>query len=271
MLAAATSNGVHYWRLDRGAADTVLCLHGLGGDHRGLAEFAAGLADVNVVIPDLPGYGRSEPLSDVHSLVNYADTVAELRHELDLDTCHLLGHSLGASIALVHAARHGDGLRSLSLLNPVSTASNLTATLGKLYYRTAAALPAPLARFWLASKPAVYISDAFVIKTKDRARRRWILDQDYENYRTASVSAMIESFLSYYETPFDDHAAALAMPVFLLTGTRDGIAPPAAVTALADRVRNATLTVLPDVGHLVPMEEPTETATLVAKFLSTVD
>jgi len=117
----------------------VLCLHGLGGDHRGLAEFAAALPGVNVVIPDLPGYGRSAPMSDPHSLVNYA--------------------------------------------------------------------------------------------------------------------------------------AALAMPVLLLTGTRDGIAPAAAVTALARRVPNATLTVLPDVGHLVPMEQPTEIASLVDEFLkkSTVD
>jgi len=212
-------------------------------------------------------------MSDPHSLVNYADAVAHLRHGLGLDTCHLLGHSLGASIALVHAARHGDGLRSLTLLNPVSTASNLTATLGKLYYRIAAALPGPVARFWLASKLAVYVSDCFVIKTSDRARRRWILAQDYENYRRANVPAMIESFLSYYETPFADHAAALAMPVLLLTGTRDGIAPAAAVTALARRVPNATLTVLPDVGHLVPMEQPTEIASLVDEFLkkSTVD
>jgi len=267
------AGGFRYWQLDRGARDTVLCLHGLGGDHRGLVDMATGLTDVNVVIPDLPGYGTTDPMPGTHSLVNYADAVAELRAELGLDRCHLVGHSLGASIALVHAARHGAGLRSLALLNPVSTASNMTATLGKLYYRIAAALPAPVARFWLASKPAVYVADAFVIKTRDRARRRWILEQDYENYRRASVPAMIESFLSYYETPFEDHAATLGMPTLLVTGTRDGIAPPAVVTALANRVRSADLRVVPDVGHLVPMEEPGRIAALVNDFLalSTVD
>jgi len=97
-LASAVVHGFRYWQLDRGSADTVLCLHGLGGDHRGLAEFAAALPDVNVVIPDLPGYGRSAPMSDPHSLVNYADAVADLRHALGLDTCHLLGHSLDAAL-----------------------------------------------------------------------------------------------------------------------------------------------------------------------------
>ena len=270
MLEAA---GFRYRWWDRGASETVLCLHGLGGDHRGLAELADALPGVNIVIPDLPGYGDSAPLASGHSLVDYADAVADLRRALGLANCHLLGHSLGASIALVHAARHGSGLLSLSLLNPVSTASNATATLGKLYYRIAAALPAPIARFWLASRVAVYVADAFVIKTRDRARRRWILQQDYENYRRASVPAMIESFLSYYETPFEEHAAALDMPVLLMTGTRDGIAPVSAVTALASRVQNAKLTVLPNAGHLVPAEEPIQIALLVKDFLarSTVD
>lgn len=254
--------------MDRGAAETVLCLHGLGGDHRGLAELADALPDVNVVLPDLPGYGASAPLAVPHSLVNYADAVAALRDELGLRTCHLLGHSLGASIALVHAARHGDGLRSVSLLNPVSVAGGITATLGKAYYRAAGMLPARVARWWLASRPAVYVSDAFVIKTRDRARRRWILRQDYENYRRASVPAMIESFLSYYATPFDELAGSLTMPVLLVTGDRDGIAPPAAVTGLAARMTAGVVRVLPGAGHLVPMEEPAGVAAVVREFLA---
>ncbi len=257
---------VRYWCVEGGHADTVLVLHGLGGDHRGLAELVAGLSGVNVVVPDLPGYGRSAPMTCPHSLANYADAIAEFRTALGLGSCHVLGHSLGASIALVHAARHGAGLRSLVLLNPVSTANNITANLGKLYYRLAAVLPRRAARFWLTSKPAVYVADAFVITTKDRARRRWILEQDYENYANSDVTAMVESFLSYYRTPFDEHAAAIDAPVLVTTGTRDGIAPVAAVTALAARLR-ARLVVSPGGGHLAPMETPAEVAELVSGFL----
>lgn len=260
---------VRYWHVDNGRPETVLCLHGLGGDHRGLADVAAALPGFNVVVPDLPGYGTSAPMTERHSLAGYADAVADLRSALGLDTCHLLGHSLGASIALVHAARHGAGLRSLSLLNPVSTADNLTANLGKLYYRLAAVLPSRVARFWLASKPAVYVADAFVIKTKDRARRRLILEQDYENYASASVPAMIESFLSYYDTPFDEYAAAITTPTLVTTGDKDGIAPVAVVTALAGRLR-AKLVLVPGSGHLAPTEIPAEIAGIVGGFLAAV-
>lgn len=260
----------HYWRVDRGSAETVLFLHGLGGDHRGLAELADALPGVNLVLPDLPGYGRSAPMVAPHTLANYADAIAELRMALGLAKCHLVGHSLGASIALVHAARHGAGLRSLCLLNPVSMANNATANLGKLYYRFAAALPAPVARFWLASKPAVYIADAFVIKTRDRARRRRILREDYENYANSHVPAMIESFLSYYDTPFDEYATRITTPTLLVTGDRDGIAPVASVTALASLMPAARLAVVPGSGHLAPAEIPERIARVAGAFLAEI-
>jgi pimeloyl-ACP methyl ester carboxylesterase len=259
-----------YWRVDRGSAETALFLHGLGGDHRGLAELADTLPGVNLVLCDLPGYGRSGPMAAPHSLVNYADAIAELRMALGLTKCHLVGHSLGASIALVHAARHGVGLRSLCLLNPVSMADNATANLGKLYYRLAAAMPKPVARLWLVSKPAVYLSDAFVIKTKDRARRRQILRDDYENYANSDVPAMIESFLSYYDTPFDEYSARITTPALLVTGDRDGIAPVASVTALASRMPAARLAVVPGSGHLAPVEIPARIGEVVAAFLTEV-
>lgn len=268
--SAAEGTVLRYWQFDGGHADTVLALHGLGGDHRGLREFAEGLHGVNLILPDLPGYGDSAPLSGKHTLVAYADAIERLRVHIGLSGFHLVGHSLGASIALLYASAHPDILHSLCLLNPVSTADNMTANLGKIYYRIGAVLPGPLARFWLASKPAVYLADRAIIKTDDRSVRRRILDEDYENYRRASVRAMVESFLSYYDTAFDQAASAVTVPSLLLTGDADAIAPPKSVRALAAVMPSATSTVLPGVGHLVPMERPVKIGRLVHEFLTTV-
>ncbi len=259
---------INYWRSDTEHADTVLLLHGLGGDHRGLAEVAAGLRGVNVLIPDVPGYGDSAPLSQPHGLANYATSVEGLRTGLGLGPVHLLGHSLGASIALLHAAAFPAALRSLCLVNPVSTANNTTANLGKIYYRIAAALPAPLARFWLASKPAVYIADAMIMVTRDKRVRRRILEEDYENYARASIPAMIESFLSYYDTRFEARAATITIDSLLITGDADRIAPPESVSALGAAMPSAQVRILPGAGHLLPMESPADVATLVNEFLA---
>jgi pimeloyl-ACP methyl ester carboxylesterase len=265
---------VRYWRLGEpeaagdSTADPVLLLHGLGGDHRGLAEFAGAIGGARIVVPDLPGYGESAELAGTHSLTGYAEFVEQFRKRLGVDRFRLIGHSLGASIALVYAGRHPAALSGLCLLNPVSTANNLTANLGKLYYRIGAGLPTPLARVWLASRLAVYVADAAIITTKDRARRRWILDQDYENYRRASIRAMVESYLSYDDTPFDELAAAITAPTLLVTGDRDSIAPVASVNDLAGRIGDAETRVVAGGGHLLPMELPGEVAGLVNGFRS---
>jgi pimeloyl-ACP methyl ester carboxylesterase len=252
------------------AGVTVLLLHGLGGDHRGLRELADALDGVDVVVPDLPGYGASPPLTVPHTLENYAAEIERLRLSLGLDRFVLAGHSLGASIALVYAARYGAALDGLCLFNPVSEATGFTAWLGKLYYRIGSWLPKPAARIWLCSKPAVYLADAFVIVTEDKARRRWILEMDYENYRNASVRAMTEAFLSYFDTGFAALAASVEVPTLVVTGTRDGIAPVDAVTALQTRIPSAELVIEPGAGHLFPAEDPSRAAELLTAFLRRV-
>ncbi|WP_043717636.1 alpha/beta fold hydrolase, partial [Kutzneria sp. 744] len=241
---------------------------GLGGDHRGLRELADALDGVDVVVPDLPGYGASPPMAVPHTLENYAAEIERLRLSLGLDRFVLAGHSLGASISLVYAARYGAALDGLCLFNPVSEATGPTAWLGKLYYRIGSWLPLRAARFWLCSKPAVYLADAFVIVTKDKARRRWLLDMDYENYRNASVRAMTEAFLSYFDTSFASLAAQVSVPTLVITGTRDGIAPVDAVTALQQGIADSELVIEPGAGHLFPAEEPARAAELLTAFLA---
>jgi pimeloyl-ACP methyl ester carboxylesterase len=90
---------------------------------------------------------------------------------------------------------------------------------------------------------------------------------DYENYRNASVRAMTEAFLSYFDTGFAALAASVEVPTLVVTGTRDGIAPVDAVTALRRRIPNSELVVEPGAGHLFPAEDPGRAAELLTGFL----
>jgi pimeloyl-ACP methyl ester carboxylesterase len=258
----------NYWRSESDHADNLVVLHGLGGDHEGSREIISGVRGVNIIAPDLPGYGASAPLPVPHTLENYAAALEKFRTDLGLEEFHLVGHSLGASIALVYAGRYGADLKSLCLLNPVSVADGFTATLGKLYYRIGAALPHWLGREWLAGRPAIYLSNSLIIKTRDAARRRWILEQDYRNYRRASIPAMVESFLSYYETPFAEHAARVTARTLLVTGDKDGIAPPDSVTRLHNTMRSSRLEIVPGAGHLLPVEDSAGIGAVLTDFLN---
>jgi len=259
---------VQYWHSKPRPGGLLIALHGLGADHRGLLDMLAHPADRTIVVPDLPGFGASEPLRQPHTLDNYAAFIDALRRHLGVESAYVTGHSLGASIALVHAARFPGTVRRLVLFNPVSEAGRPTARLGKAYYVVGARLHSPLDRWWLTSKVAVRIADSFVIRTRDRARRRAILAYDYDTYRRADLRAVKESFLSYYDTPFTAYAARITAPTLFVTGRHDQLAPPAAVGRLQSNAPDSALAVIEQAGHLFPAEQPAHAGGLLNRFLT---
>jgi pimeloyl-ACP methyl ester carboxylesterase len=266
--AVICGSQVQYWHSEPRPGGLLVALHGLGADHRGLLDMLGHTTSLTVVVPDLPGFGASEPLRQPHTLENYAAFVDGLRRHLGVERAYVTGHSLGASIALVHAGRYPDTVRRLVLFNPVSEADRPAAFLGRAYYVVGARLRSPLDRWWLTSRAAVRVTDSFVVRTKDRARRRAILAYDYETYRRADLRAIKESFLSYYDTPFAAYAGRITAPALFITGRRDQLAPPAAVGRLQSNTPDSTLAVIEQAGHLFPAEQPADAGALLNRFLA---
>jgi pimeloyl-ACP methyl ester carboxylesterase len=255
---------IAYARTGTAGGVPVLLLHGLGSDHRGIADLAARWPGADVVTPDLPGFGDSAPLPGPHTMTAFADAIESLRRHLELGRVTVVGHSLGADIALVYAARHAASVRALGLLNPVTTGAGPTAWLGRAYYRVGSLLPTRLARAWLLSRVAIYLVDSVVIVSRDRALRARIRRLDYASARTASPRAISEAYLSLHDTTFADLAAQITAPTLVVTGSVDRIARPATVAALAARIPRSRLVVIGGAGHLWPAEEPVAAADLVA-------
>ncbi|MGE5155872.1 MAG: alpha/beta fold hydrolase [Betaproteobacteria bacterium] len=259
--------GVAYWRTTDEHSSTVIMLHGLGGDHVGLAGLA-GRLNAEVIAPDLPGYGSSQPLPGQHSLTGYADVVEQLRSRLGLARFTLLGHSLGGSIALVYASRYGAALdSSLCLLNPVIDAATPAAWLGKFYYDVCGRLPRGLGRVLLTSRPVVYLSDRLLFASDDWETRRRILQRDYVTARLSALRAVQEVYLSLAHAPFDRYATEIQAPTLLVTGDRDQLCTPRSLFRLQRRMPRATVEIVPNAGHLLPVERPDAAAKPINGFL----
>jgi pimeloyl-ACP methyl ester carboxylesterase len=265
------AGGVSYWRYHTAGTgprrDPVMVLHGLGADHLGLRELVQAIPAVDVVELDLPGFGRSAPLPGRHTIAGYARTVEGLRVALGLDSVNVVGHSLGADIALAYAGLYPTGVRTLTLLHPVIDGGGATTWLARAYYRIGTWLPAVFARVWLLSRPAIYAADAVLFTTGDRARRRHILEEDYRTAAAASPRAISEAYLSLAETPFHDLAGRIAAPTLLVTGGRDALAGRRTLTALRTSIAGSHDVIIDGAGHLWPVEEPRAAAEVVARNL----
>src|SRR5436190_23536667 len=95
-----------------GSGDTVMLVHGLGGAAANwLALAPLLLPGRQVIVPELPGHGGSDPLPAAPSLNAYADRIAGLLDE----PAAIVGHSLGGAVALRLAIRRPELVRALVL------------------------------------------------------------------------------------------------------------------------------------------------------------
>jgi pimeloyl-ACP methyl ester carboxylesterase len=248
--------------------DPLVLLHGLGSDHEGLTDVVAALGDADLVVPDLPGCGKSPPLTDVNSVLNYADAIEGVRVHLGAESIVLVGHSLGANVALAYAGRYPDRVRSLALLHPVTESSGVGTFVARAYYRVGSWLPESLARIWLLSRPAVFLADVVSLSTHDRARRRQILHRDYRAAAYVSPRVIGEAYRSLWTTPFRDLALRITAPTLLVTGTGDRLASVASLRALHDLIPRSSLRIIDRAGHLWPVEEPDAAADLIASIVA---
>lgn len=100
-------------------AETLVLLHGLSGSYRWWNRNAPELAATyRVVVPDLIGFGRSPGARRLPSPADSADLIAAWLSRLEVESAHLIGHSMGGQIGVHFAVRHPARLRRLVLVDP---------------------------------------------------------------------------------------------------------------------------------------------------------
>ena len=251
---------------------TLVMIHGYRGNHRGLQAIAAGLNKYRVIIPDLPGFGESEPLKTTHSIQAYSDWLYKFLGVLQLtDKAHLMGHSFGSLVVGFYSTRHTP--ISVSLVNPVSSPAlegqraaltNLT----KLYYSLASALPNALGQWLLRSKLAVMVMSVVMAKTKQRTLRRWIHRQHLSNFSDfASVEVATEGYEASISMDLSKLAGLISSPVLVVAATLDDITDIESQRRVSELYPNSTYREIPGVGHLVHYEAPDQAARFITEFL----
>jgi pimeloyl-ACP methyl ester carboxylesterase len=259
-----------------GDARTVLMVHGLRGTHNGLELIAAALPRRRVVIPDLPGFGDSGPMSRRHDAEGYAHAMTELIERLGGRNrpVVLLGHSFGSVVAARVASTAPELLHRLVLLNPIATLPLrgprvVLAGLTSAYYALGKVFPPRMGRSWLSSKWFVLAASRAMTRTKDKQVRRFIDDSHLRYFsRFHSPVVLGETFRSSVNSTVADYARSLTVPTLVIAGETDELAPLAGQYELAARLADVELVVIPEVGHLVHYETPTVAADEIERFLA---
>ncbi len=111
-----------YGRIGSGGLPPALVLHGgPGGNHHNLLAFQALADERPVIFYDQLGCGKSDRPDNpsLWTAERYFDEALAVRDGLGLKKYHLIGHSWGTTLAVGFAAKHPDGILSVSLHSPV--------------------------------------------------------------------------------------------------------------------------------------------------------
>ncbi|MDN3496617.1 alpha/beta hydrolase [Planococcus sp. APC 4015] len=110
--------------------DDVLLIHGVTSSHLAFPFVVEGLPGIRVVAPDLRGRGASNALTGPAGLRAHADDLAAALDALGIDKTLVVGHSMGAFVAVVFAHRHPERVSRLLLVDgglPLDVPSGLDA------------------------------------------------------------------------------------------------------------------------------------------------
>ena len=100
-----TFNDINYIGYGNNKNRTIVMLHGWGQNIE-MMKFIGDKLDEDVLIIDLPGFGKSKEPDTVLSIYDYANLVHDLISNLKIKNIILIGHSFGGKIALAYASKY---------------------------------------------------------------------------------------------------------------------------------------------------------------------
>jgi 3-oxoadipate enol-lactonase len=245
---------------ERGQGTPILWLQGLGADHTAwspqLARFSSRF---RCLAPDNRGSGHTAPGMPFTLRTMAEDAAALLEARCGNEAAHVVGLSMGASIAMEMARLVPERLRSLTL---VSASAVIEPRLRELVLAWQAIYPRV--------PPGVF----------QRQANTWLFSWRFFERPTAAASviryaersaAPSEWFVAQAEAAASHDArgwlADVRLPTLVLTGEEDSMVPPRMGRALAELLPNARFVVIPHAGHSVNLEAQAEFHQELTAFL----
>ena len=248
---------------EEGEGPALVCVHGLGGSSNTWTPLLPALARHRVIRVDLPGSGRSQRAEGALSIERYVEALLNVCSRLGVTRAHWLGHSMGTIVVQHIAAAHPKLTASVALFGPLIAPPDAARTA-----MTARATKAREGASGMHEITQALLNAAISADTRQRLPvavafvRESLMRQDGEAY-ARSCEALAGAQAAAVER--------IEAPVLLVTGDEDGVAPPQAVRAMADKLHRAASTrvvVLSRCGHWTLVERPEECQRELREFLA---
>ncbi len=262
------SKKTFYWEKNSANKKVIILLHGFPGNHLGFIDVANHLGDHRFIIPDLPACGQSDLLGGKHNLENYSKWLEEFLKSLSIDKAIIIGHSFGARLGLVFSSYHPEKVERLVLITPVVKVEGLIARVVSIEYKIAEILPEYLKKLWLVHGFHRRVGNVIVFKSACKARRQELIARESEEFKHLNPKINIELFDEFYKFSLVPVGKKVTTKSLIIAGQEDEVAPLDTIKELAEQLVGVKFVVMKNSGHVLVVEKPLTTASIIRKWLS---
>lgn len=253
-MEAIQINGIQQAYTRFGQGTPLLLIHGYPLDHTIWYEMIPFLEyDFEVLLTDLRGFGLSGIPETQYTITDLASDVAGLLDHLGFEKAYVAGHSMGGYAALAFARQYPQRVLGLGLISSQAKADTLERKQGR--YAAAEEI----------LQSGVHpVAESMSPKLTPDKRVQAFVQSLIAAQRPAGLAEALKAMAER-----DDSTSILSefkFPVALVHGDADELIPLERAQEVKAAIPQATLTVLPGVGHMPMMEVPQETAQALKKL-----
>ena len=210
-----------------------------------------------LIATDMPGHGQSAMPDAEMVMEDYVSHFEQVVLELAAP-CILVGHSMGAMIALALASRLPDRVEGVAALNAVfersAEASDAVIARAAALDGTSPADPAPTLARWFSDMPS----------PERVACDDWLRSMEPAAYRSAYKA------FAYSEIPDRAMLSGLSCAALFMTGALDANSTPDMSQRMARLTPQGHAHVVEGAAHMMPMTHATEVTRQLAQFIETI-
>jgi len=248
---------------DQGQGKPIVLVHAFPLDHRVWQWQVRDLsARFRVLAPDLRGFGRSMVTSGIVTMEQMADDLASMLDALGVKEPIVLGGlSMGGYVAFQFVRRHRQRLAGLILCDTRATADSEEVRENRL--RTAERI---------LNEGTSFLADQMLPRLCcERTFRHQ--PEVVEKLRTMIVESPPEGVAAAARgmacrSDATDLLGQIDCPTLVLVGQFDAISPPEEMEQMARAMPKASFVIVPDAGHMAPLEQGQFVNQAIQDFLS---
>ena len=245
------------WRSANAQAKSM----GLTPSNHGVIKlFNAGLDDYSIYAVDLPGHGKSDGKSK-SSIDEYSTDIIDFLDAMKLENVCLVGHSMGAAIALNASLSQHWRIRSIVAIGGASKMIVNDSILEGLQNAFETTVDNIVKYSWHKQTGAIADSQQMAKYFREKAKQRIL---------NAGSRTVHGDFLACSRFDLDERLGEISVPVLVIASDCDRMVPLHVSREMAEKLPNAQFVTLEGCGHFQHIEQTSRVATELSNFLGCV-